>query len=412
MESENYRRWRLILGKDSEQQDSSQVPGQQNSAMETNLTGSQLRQRPLCPTDLTRDDLLDFLYQRETQGRGSRTGAELNHREEDWQDDDMLDPLTGGSAPPSIQPVEWLRGVRRVFPKSTVEIMQKQAIERYRMHGLLTDKEVLKQVTPNLAMVQTLLSFRSFLTPDVMLEVRRIIRAVCDELEARLAQKITSRFASKRVRQQHGGRRQFANLDWSASIRRNLKHYQPDAQQMVLERLYFYVRKRHQTPWEFIILVDQSASMAASVIHAAVMAAIFCQIRTLKTRLVLFDTEVVDITDHIHDPVETLLAVQLGGGTDIGKAMHYASTCISQASRSLLVLISDFGEGGDESLLYAEVGKLRECGVKMLGLAALDQETNPWYEERVARKLTDLGMPVAAMTPDHLAAWVASTVQY
>jgi len=418
-DTEQYRRWRLILGKDSEEaskQSSGQgskqgnaSPSNQRNKDENSKVGSPC----LTEIDKQRDELLNHLYRNEGKGRGQRTGKR-DEQTEEWENEDVfsfLRQLIGGQEPSVIKATEWLHKVRKVFPQSTVEVLQQHAIERYDMKGLLTDKEVLKQSEPNIDLVKTLLNFRAHLTPGVMTEVRRIIRIVCDELEKRLAQKIKSRFASRRVRHQHGGRKLFANLDWSTSIRRNLKHYQPESDEFILERLYFFSRNQQKVPWHFYILVDQSGSMAESVIHSAVMASVFFQIKSLHTRLILFDTSIVDVTSDIQDPVETLLAVQLGGGTDIGNAVAYASTQIAQPSRTLLVLISDFAEGGDESFLYSKTQYLSDSGVRMLGLAALDSGANPWYDQRIAGKLAKMGMPIAAMTPDHLADWVADNMR-
>lgn len=363
--TEYERRWRLILGQDS------------NGALPDSLTA----------TDRARDLTLHYLYEREHQARGAGLGDT------------------------KITPTQWLQQVRQVFPKSTVEILQKQAIERYRLTELLTDVNTLRQAEPNMTLVQTLLSFRNQLSAEVMAEVRRIISKVCQELEEALSQKVQAYFSARKLRHLHGGRKQLSNLDWSRSIRRNLKNYNKEADLLILERMLFYKNEQSHIPWDLYIVIDQSGSMLDSLIHSAVLAAIFCRLSALKTHLILFDTSIIDLTDKVDDPVESLLSVQLGGGTNIGNAMGYVNDIITQPARSMVVLISDFCEGADPGRLYQHTANMKDSGVQLLGLAALNDDCNPDYDHNIARELTGLGLNVAAMTPDHLAEWIAKTIR-
>ncbi|GLK89630.1 VWA domain-containing protein [Pseudomonas turukhanskensis] len=368
-DAELRRRWRLALGRDAE--------GNAADAAQ-----------PLGSGDAERDTALDFLYQREYQQRSDETRS-------------------GGQEASRMTPATWLAKVRKLFPVSTVQVLQRQAIERYKLTALLTDPEVLRQSTPTLNLVQTLLSFRNHLPDSLMAEVRQVIRTVCQALEERLARRVRSRIEGRRNRQARGGRPTHAALDWHLTIRRNLKHYDLEGEVMALQRLYYNPARQKQLPWDIIVLVDQSGSMAPSIIYAAVIASIFSQVRSLNTRVLLFDTQVVDVSGQLDDPVETLLAVQLGGGTDIAQAVLHAEALISQPRRSMLVLLSDFYEGGSHASLYASVTRLAEAGVSLLGLAALDQDAQPDYDPDTAQALIACGMRVAAMTPDHLADWVA-----
>jgi hypothetical protein len=384
-ELEKNRRWRLILGKHSE--------------TSANKDSSQENVDTLTLIDQQRDTALDYLYQREYENRRKKShNSEGNSR-------------YGGQDITRLTPAIWLSKVRRIFPKSTIDILQKQAIERYHLTSLLSDAQTLQQATPTIALVQTLLTFKDHLSSDVKSEVRRIIATVCYELEQRLSQKVLSPFSSRRLRHLHGGKNQLSNLDWSTSIRRNLGNYVVEEETIILENLYFYKQQQNRVPWNLYIVIDQSGSMCESIIHSAVLAAIFCKLRSLNTHLILFDTSIVDLSNEIGDPVETLLAVQLGGGTDIGAAMHYTANKISQPQRSIVILISDFYEGGDPNFLYTQVKNIKDSGVRMLGLAALDQQCDAAYDEETARELIKLGMPVAAMTPEHLAHWVADNIR-
>lgn len=371
-DTELQRRWRLILGCDG------QVP-------------TVLNER-----DEQRDAVLEYLYEHEY--------AQRMHAPY------LQPPDTRGAGNERSQPgaVRWLAQVRRLFPQSTVELLQHQALQRYRLTELLRDVQVLRQATPSLTLVQTLLSYRHCLSESLMVEVRRIIATVCAELDQRLVRQVRSRIEGRRVRQAQGGRPSHAALDWSLTLRRNLRHFDLQGEQMLLERLYYNPQRRRQLPWEIIVLIDQSGSMSASVIHAAVMAGIFCRVRSLQTRVLLFDTQVVELNSRISDPVETLLAVQLGGGTDIGHAMQYAERMISQPGRSMLVLISDFYEGSEPEALLDCTRRLRDSGVSLLGLAALDEQAHPDFDKSMAQALDQCGMPVAAMTPEHLADWVGT----
>lgn len=373
---EAQRRWRLVLGSDS-------------SEKLAELSG----------IDQRRDQALEYLYQREYLGRG-------RHSQLDSEDLDMQ--RGGDDSPTNLTSLRWLNKVRQVFPHSVVDLLQRQAIERYRLTGLLTDPEVLRQATPSVELVNTLLSFRNHLPQEVMSEVRRIIRSVCAELEERLAHRVRNRLTGRGPRRQHGGRPSLSHLDWQTTLRHNLKHYDLENQLPILERLFFTRRRQQREVWDLFLLVDQSGSMLDAVIHSAVLAAIFCSVRFLRTHLILFDTTVFDLTGDIDDPVETLLSVQLGGGTDIGNALAYAADQLTQPSRSLLVLISDFEEGGNPEPMYAQVERLCDAGVTMLGLAALEDTLHPVYNEWIARDLVSLGMRIAALTPEHLADYIAT----
>jgi Mg-chelatase subunit ChlD len=376
MDPQARRRWRLVLGADSQ---------------------SQLGEPTA--TDLQREQALDYLYRREYRQRGWHESPQ----------DEVTSRTDGANLAPSCPtPAHWLAGVRQVFPLSVVNRLQRQAIERYELTDLLTDPEVMRQATPNIELVRTLLSFRNHLPDEVMEEVRRIIRKVCRELEAVLAQRVRSRLGGRGPRHLHGGRPSLSNLDWSATLRRNLKNYDLELQLPVLERLFFTRNRQRREVWDLFLLVDQSGSMTDAIIHSAVLAGIFCSVRTLRTHLILFDTEVIDLSEALPDPVETLLAVQLGGGTDIGKALSYAAGSLAQPSRSMVVLISDFEEGGDPELMFAQVERMRDAGTTLLGLAALDDTVTPAYNESYARHLTALGMDIGIMTPEHLADWVAN----
>ncbi|GBC60565.1 VWA domain-containing protein [Desulfonema ishimotonii] len=379
---EALRRWRLILG-----------PYGDDALADAAGAGQGKKGALLNGEDVRRDRVLHYLYGREYKDRQ----ADADGRE-------------GGAGASRMSVPHWLGQVRRLFPRSTVETLQRHALERYEMTALLTDPEVLEKATPSVELVRTLISFRSLLPPASMTAARKVIRAVVRELEEKLARKVRNAIQGPRCRHRHGGRPGIHNLDWKTTIRRNIRHFQPSEGTLVPEHLYFFQRSKRRLPWDIFILVDQSGSMLDSVIHSAVLAAIFYGLSSLRARLILFDTQVVDLTDRVDDPVEVLLGVQLGGGTDIGSALEYASGLVRNPGRTIVVLISDFYEGGRPGHMEAVVRRLSDAGVTLLGLAALDDRAEPDYNRHAAQQLADIGMEIGAMTPDRLAEWVGNVM--
>jgi Mg-chelatase subunit ChlD len=200
------------------------------------------------------------------------------------------------------------------------------------------------------------------------------------------------------------------NFDARGTIRRNLKNWDPERKQLLVEDPRFFSRVRRHLPWEIILCIDQSGSMTNSIIHSAVMAGILAALPLVRVRLVVFDTSIVDLSEHASDPIEVLMGVQLGGGTDIGRAVRYCEQLVEQPRRTVLVLVTDFCEGADPRVLVATVKRLRGAGVKLLGLAALDMDANPWYDEQMAGRLAAEGMEIAALTPTQLAHWLAGVM--
>jgi len=193
-------------------------------------------------------------------------------------------------------------------------------------------------------------------------------------------------------------------------VRRNLAHYDRERARLVVEELRFFERNARRLPWDVILCVDQSGSMADSVVHSAVMAGILAALPAFRPRIVVFDTAVVDLSDHVDDPVETLMRVQLGGGTHIGKAVRYCAQLVENPLRTVFVLVSDFCEGAPPSELLGAVQALAEARVKLLGLASLDDRSQPAYDRAMAESLAERGMEIAALTPRQLAHWLAKVV--
>ncbi|WP_216589975.1 VWA domain-containing protein [Streptomyces brasiliscabiei] len=365
-------RWRLVLGAPAEH-----------------------RTGPLDGEAAARDAALDWLYGRDPDlaARGVR-GTEHQER-------------TAGLGPSVVTAVDWLDDIHRLFPKETIERLERDAVEQYGIQEIVTDPAVLERVEPSAALLRAVLRTRHLMNPEVLRQARRIVESVVRQLMERLNPEIRTAFSGTRSRRP--SRRPVArNFDFRTTVRANLAHYQPAERRLLIERPHFHSRtRRHIEQWQLVLLVDQSGSMAGSVIHSAVTAACLWGLPGLKTHLLAFDTSVVDLTSDVTDPVELLMRVQLGGGTDIARAVDHGATLIENPRRCVFVVISDFFEGGDPYRLVRTVRALVEQGTTVLGLAALDEEANPSYDREVAGRLARAGAQVGAMTPGELAAFVA-----
>lgn len=343
---------------------------------------------------------LEYLYGREYAGRGARpagSGGEGGG--------------SGGGGAGTLDDsrltlVTWLGEVRELFPAETVEIVEKHALERYELTELLSDPETLEQLEPNEALLKTLITLRGHLAPAVLPLARRIITQVVEELKRRLEVEVRAAMAGRLNQQRHSPVRVAANFDPRDTIRRNLKNWDPETRRLVLEDVRFFERNTRRLPWEVVICLDQSGSMVDAVIHSAVMAGILAGLPSFRVRLVVFDTNVVDFTDRVDDPVEVLLSVQLGGGTDIAQAVRYCEQVIENPTRTVLVLITDFCEGAPGGELVQVVRRLAGARVRMIGLASLDGDGHASYDRAMAGRLADVGMHIAALTPGQLAQWL------
>jgi Mg-chelatase subunit ChlD len=370
-------RWRLVLGKDCE------------SDFGACLDADAIAQ----------DKALGFLYDREY-------GSSRNVRKNPGQD------RKGSLDDSSPYVPEWINRIHALFPKRTIERLEKDALERYHLEEMVTNPDVLSRAQPNMTLLKAVLHTKHLMNQQVLAMARQLVRRVVDQLMEKLARPIQSIFLGAVDRRRRSSMRVAKNFDAETTIRRNLAHFDPASRRLFIETPHFYSRvRRHVDRWQIIIVVDESGSMADSVIHSAVTAAIFFGLKAVRTHLVLFDTNVVDVTDQCNDPVETIMKVQLGGGTDIGNALAYASSLIDNPRRTILILVTDFEEGGPPDRLLAVTKQLVESGVTFLGLAALDERAEPNYDRYMAQRLVNIGIHVAAMTPGELAEWVAQKVR-
>jgi len=340
------------------------------------------------------DRTLDFLYAREYEKRGVKSGRG-----------------PGSLDPTQMNAVNWLGKARSLFPETVFEVLQDHALDRYGLSDLLNDPKALESLEPNQNLLKVLLSIQGRAHPDVKEKLREIAEQIIREIVERLRTEVQRAFSGRKNRFRRSNVASAANFDWHRTIRANLKNYDPVRNRIIADKIFFNARERRHLPWRVILCVDQSGSMTDSIIYSAVMAAILSGLPGVTVNMVLFDTSVVDVSDRLTDPLETLLSVQLGGGTNIGRAMTYCENLVEDAERTLLALISDFGEGASPRPLYASVARLAEQRVHLIGIAALDDAGEPVYDKMIAGRLADLGMNIGAMTPDRFAQWLAGIMQ-
>ncbi len=303
----------------------------------------------------------------------------------------------GGSAP---RVARWLGDIRSYFPSTVVEVMQRDAVERLDLTQLLLEPELLEAVEPDVHLVGTLLSLNRVMPETTRSTARMVVEKVVREIERRIASRTVAAVSGALNRAARTTRPRLRDIDWDRTIRRNLAHYLPEHRTVVPEQLIGYGRKSQAVRRDVVLAIDQSGSMASSVVYASVFGAVLASMRSLKTSMVVFDTAVVDLTDQLSDPVDVLFGTQLGGGTDINRAIAYSQQLITRPADTLFVLISDLYEGGIRAEMLRRIAAMRESGVQVLVLLALSDDGAPAYDHENAAALAGLGVPAFACTPD------------
>lgn len=301
-----------------------------------------------------------------------------------------------GSSSPNVN--RWLGDIRKYFPTPIVQIMQKDALENLNLKQMLLEKELLESVVPDVQLAATLLTLSKALPEESKESARWVIRQVVEALEKKLRNKMRESITGSLNRLVNNRNPKLNEIDWHKTIRKNLKTYQQKEKIIIPEKLVGYGKKGRKLK-HIILLQDQSGSMASSVVHAGVMAGIMASLPSIKTEMVAFDTSVVDLTSYLHDPVELLLATQLGGGTDIEKAIRYIEPLITRPTDTIVVLISDLYEGGNKNILLQRIKRIKELGVQFISLLALDDDGTPAYDREIAQALAQMDIPCFACTP-------------
>ncbi|MGV0804486.1 VWA domain-containing protein [Mycolicibacterium setense] len=344
---ERDRRWRLVLGSDAES-----LPSLQGG-------------------DVEMDKALSALY--------DRKGG------------------LGGSAPSVAR---WLGDIRKYFPSTVVQVMQQDAIERLNLRMLLLEPEMMDSVVPDLSLATTLITLGQAIPDESKASARALVRKVVEDIERRIADGTRATLRGALSRNARTSRPLASDIDWNRTIARNLKTFQPELNTIIPERLVGFRRAGRSVTKDIVLAIDQSGSMAESIVYSAVFGAVIASMRSLRTSLVVFDTEVVDLTDLLDDPVDVLFGTQLGGGTDINRAIAYCQTLITRPADSIFVLISDLYEGGVRDEMLARVRQLVDAGVQVVVLLALSDSGAPSFDREIAADLAAMEIPAFACTPD------------
>ncbi|WUJ74579.1 VWA domain-containing protein [Kribbella soli] len=370
MNDERMRRWRLVLGGEAEE--------------ETGTT--------LSSEDRSVDAALAALYDAAEGEAGSQRSSGL------------------GSSAPRV--ARWLGDIRQYFPSTVVQVMQRDAVERLGITRMLMEPELLGAVEPDVHLVSTLLALNEVMPEETKQTARDVVGRVVAELEARLAERTRAAVTGALDRAGRTTRPRHSDIDWDRTVRINLKHFSPTLGTIVPDRLVGYARRNHSVQRDIVLAIDQSGSMAESVVYASLFGAVLGSIRTLRTSLVVFDTAVVDLTDQLEDPVDVLFGTQLGGGTDINRALAYCEELVTKPAETVLVLISDLYEGGVREEMLRRARSLVESGVQVIALLALADSGTPSYDAENAAALADLGVPTFACTPDLFPDLMAAAIRH
>lgn len=316
-----------------------------------------------------------------------------------------------GRSAPSV--ARWLGDIRKYFPSPVVQVVQKDAFERLGLQQMLLEPELLAAVEADVNLVATLVSLRHVMPAKTKEIAREIVAKVIAELMERLEQRTAEAIRGAVDRGRRTNRPRAADIDWPRTIQANLRNYLPEHRTIAPERLVGFMRRQRRLVDldEVVLCVDQSGSMAPSVVYASIFAAVMASLPAVRTQLVCFDTAILDLTDELADPVEVLFGVQLGGGTDINQAIAYCEGKIQQPGKTHLILISDLYEGGDDKALVRRLARLKTMGVNIIALLALSDEGRPAYDPQLSARVAALGIPVFACTPDQFPDLMAAALK-
>lgn len=303
------------------------------------------------------------------------------------------------SSRPAI--ARWLGDIRTYFPESVVQVIQNDALQHpVLQRKMLLEPEILEQASPDVQLVATLLELGKMIPSQTKETARRVVRHVVEELLVKLEQKTIQTIKGAINRSIKNNRPRPHEIDWHNTIRKNLKNYQPELKTIVPEIRIGFGKSSRKSLKDIVLCVDQSGSMASSVVYAAIFGAVMTSIPSVKTKMVVFDTSVVDLTERLNDPVDLLFGVQLGGGTDINSALSYCQGLLTRPEDTTLVLISDLFEAGNEKQMRQRCAEISELGVQLVVLLALNDEGAPAYDRNNAQFIAKLGVPVFACTPN------------
>ena len=358
---ERLRKWRLILGQ------------QADPAKDILLEGEMNRM----------DEIMEALYDSDRKGGLGNSSPNVN---------------------------TWLGDIRKYFPKSVVQIVQKDALERIGLQQMLMEPELLESAEPDVNLAATILSLNKALPEKTRATAKAIVQKVVEDIEKKIKNPMQQAVKGAMSRSIRNRRPKHNEIDWNRTILKNLKTYQEDLNTIIPEHLIGF-GKKNQSLKKVILLVDQSGSMATSMVYSGIFGAVMATLRSMKTHMVVFDTSVVDLTENLNDPVDLLFSTQLGGGTDINKALIYAEKLITNPTETILVLISDLFEGGNESEMIRRVAAIKASGVSFITLLALNDQGAPAFDKTNATKFANLDIPSFACTPNQFPDLIATAIK-
>jgi len=371
---EQLKKWRLILGGD-----------------EADGIGCQLSD-----TEIQIDKALTALYDLDKKQKFDYTQSKTK----------------GGSESSSPSVARWLGDIRNYFPQSVVKVMQNDALKHPELQKkMMLEPEILEQTTPDVHLVATLMELGKLTPSKTKDTARRVVEKVVDELMQKLEQKTIAALSGALSRSVRNYRPRYNEVDWNTTIRKNLKHYQPDYKTIIPEVKVGYGRKAKRSLKDIVLCLDQSGSMGTSVVYSGIFGAVMASLPNVKTQMIVFDTQVADLTEDLQDPVDLLFGVQLGGGTDINLALQYCQEIIKKPDDTILVLITDLYEGGNLAQMRKRVVALVELGVQVICLLALNDDGSPSYDAANAKFFSEHHIPVFACTPDMFPDLMASAIQ-
>lgn len=356
-------RWRMILGKLSEPDDDSSI------SLDEELQGM--------------DDVMDALYDSDREG---------------------------GLGPSSPNINRWLGDIRKYFPAPVVEVVQKDALERLDLQQLLAEPEFVEMLEPNVDLVATILLLNKVLPAKTRETARLIVQKLVRQIEKQLREPMREAVSGAINRARKNRNPKLSEIDWNRTILKNLKNYQPELNTIIPEQLVGYSKKKGQLK-HLHLLIDQSGSMASSVVYAGILGSILASLPSVKTRLVAFDTNVLDLSEHLDDPVDLLFGTQLGGGTDIGQALQYTRQYISHPTDTILFLLSDLFEGGSPARMLQNISEIKADGVTVIALLALNDKGAPSYDQNLAGQLAQMDIPAFACTPNQFPQLLAAAIE-
>lgn len=343
------------------------------------------------------DETLNFLYDREyTQNSGYSL--------------DNFNNSNSSKEKSALTVPKWISKVKKLFPKETVEIMQKQALEKYKLTEILTDENILKEIEPNIELLKNILTFKDMMSQNVKKLAYDIVKKTLEEIKNKMEVEIKKVFYGKKLPNSNTTNKIFKNLDIKKTIRYNLKNYDIKNKTIFTDKLFFNQNIKKYNPYNIIILIDESGSMLDSVIYSSIMASIFSNLPYLSIKLVIFDISVVDLSEHIKEPIDILFKVQLGGGTNIAQALEYAKKITFAPDKTIVLLISDLFDSNDYKLMYKNANDIIESGSKLIVLTALDYNANSIYDKEAARYFSKIGAKVGALTPSKLSKWISDII--